>query len=88
VARRDEKFVGKTFTDTIAVRLGAIMSSLMVFIGSELAWSTRTFVVINVVLAAIWIAFAIWIGREHKKRSVERDGATSSAEPRTARSSE
>jgi ATP:ADP antiporter, AAA family len=88
VARRDEKFVGKTFTDTIAVRLGAIMSSLMVFIGSALGWPTRTFVIINVVLAAIWIIFALWIGREHKKRSAERDRATSSEEPRTARSSE
>jgi AAA family ATP:ADP antiporter len=87
VARRDEKFVGKTFTDTIAVRLGAIMSSLMVFIGSGLGWSTRTFLIINVVLAAIWIVFALWIGREHKKRSAERDRATSSEEPQTARTS-
>ena len=68
------------------MRLGAIMSSLIVFIGSALGWSTRTFVIINVVLAAVWIAFAIWIGREHKKRSAERE-ATSSGEPKTSRTS-
>src|SRR5262249_34210731 len=78
VARRDEKFVGKTATDTVAVRLGAIMSALMVLVGSTLEWSTRTFAIIDVALAVVWIGFAFAIGREHKKRSA---GATSSARP-------
>ena len=69
VATRVEKFVGKTAIDTIAVRLGAIMSAVMVFIGSRLGWSTRTFALIDVGLAVVWIAFAFAVGREHRKRT-------------------
>ena len=50
VASRVEKFVGKTAVDTVAVRLGAIMSTLMVLLGTHLGWSTATFAAINVVL--------------------------------------
>jgi AAA family ATP:ADP antiporter len=69
VATRVEKFVGKTATDTIAVRLGAIMSAVMVFVGSRLGWSTRTFAAIDVGLVIAWIGFALAIGREHRRRS-------------------
>jgi AAA family ATP:ADP antiporter len=69
VGTRAEKFVGKTAIDTIGVRLGAIMSSVVVFTGSHLGWSTRVFALINVGLAVLWIAFALAVGREHRKRS-------------------
>jgi AAA family ATP:ADP antiporter len=68
VATRVEKFVGKTFIDTVAVRVGAIMSTLMVFIGARLGWSTSTFAAIGVGLSAVWIGFAVLVAREHKKR--------------------
>jgi len=68
-ATRVEKYVGKTATDTVAVRVGAIMSTLMVFTGARLAWSTTTFLAINVGLAVVWLAFALLIGREHKHRA-------------------
>jgi AAA family ATP:ADP antiporter len=69
VASRAEKFVGKTFTDTVAVRLGAIMSALMVFIGTHQGWATRTFAAINVGLACAWILFVLAVGKEHRRRS-------------------
>lgn len=75
VANRVEKFVGKTATDTVAVRIGAIMSTLMVFVGARLGWTTTTFVAINVALAVVWLGFAILIGREHRKRSGEQPPA-------------
>ncbi|HEY6035557.1 MAG TPA: Npt1/Npt2 family nucleotide transporter [Kofleriaceae bacterium] len=71
VTSRPEKFVGKTATDTVAVRVGAIMSTIGVFIGARLAWSIATFAVINVVLAVVWIGFVVLIGREHGRRSRE-----------------
>ena len=71
VANRVEKYVGKTATDTVAVRVGAIMSMVMVFVGARLGWTTTTFVAINVGLAVVWLGFAILIGREHRKRSGE-----------------
>jgi ATP:ADP antiporter, AAA family len=76
VTSRVEKFVGKTAVDTIAVRVGAIMSGVVVFVGSRLGWSLRTFAALNVGLAAVWIAFVILIGREHRHRSAERARAT------------
>ncbi len=69
VTSRVEKFVGKTAVDTIAVRIGSIMSALFVFYGTKHAWSTTRFAAINVALAAAWIGFAVLIGREHKTRS-------------------
>lgn len=72
VTSRAEKFVGKTAVDTIAVRIGAIMSALFVFVGTRHGWSTSRFAAINVALAAAWLGFAFLIGREHRRRSAER----------------
>lgn len=81
VATRSEKFVGRTFIETVAVRIGAILSTVLVFIGSHLAWSTSTFAAINVGLAAVWIGFAVLVAREHRQRS--RETTAASAVPRT-----
>jgi len=72
VTSRAEKFVGKTAVDTIAVRIGAIMSALFVFVGTRHGWSTARFAAINVALAAAWLGCAFLIGREHRRRSAER----------------
>jgi AAA family ATP:ADP antiporter len=69
VATRVEKFVGKTAVDTVAVRLGAVMSAAMVWLGARNGWSIATFAIINVVLAGFWLAFVVAIGREHARRS-------------------
>jgi ATP:ADP antiporter, AAA family len=71
VATRPEKFVGKTAIDTIAVRIGAIMSTLMVFTGAWMGWSTRVFAAINVGLALAWMCFVVLIAREHRLRTAE-----------------
>jgi AAA family ATP:ADP antiporter len=83
VASRVEKFVGKTAIDTVGVRIGAIMSTVMVFVGSQLGWSTTTFAAIDVGLAAVWIGFAVLVGREYRRRVPTGE----SAEPRTRRPS-
>jgi AAA family ATP:ADP antiporter len=85
VATRVEKFVGKTFIDTVAVRVGAILSTVMVAIGSLLDWSTRTFAAINIGLAAAWIGLAVLVAREHRRRG--REATAASAGPRTRPSS-
>lgn len=76
-ASRAEKFVGKTAVDTVAVRLGAIMSASMVWVGTRLGWSTGTFATINVGLALAWIAFVFAIGKEHLRRSNVAEGSPS-----------
>jgi ATP:ADP antiporter, AAA family len=78
---RVEKFVGKTAVDTVAVRMGAIMSALMVYFGSRAGWSTATFAAINVGLALVWLGFVMLIGREHWRRDQEGEAALAN-EPR------
>jgi AAA family ATP:ADP antiporter len=68
-ATRVEKFVGKTAIDTIAVRIGAVMSTLVVFVGSRLGWATSTFAAIDTGLALLWLGAAVLIGREHQRRT-------------------
>jgi AAA family ATP:ADP antiporter len=71
VSSRVEKFVGKTAIDTIAVRIGAIMATVTVFVGTSLAWSTTVFAVINVGLGLAWLGFVLLIRTEHRRRSTE-----------------
>jgi AAA family ATP:ADP antiporter len=73
VTSRVERFVGKTAVDTIAVRLGAIVSAVMVFVGTRNGWPTRTFAIVNVALAIGWTVFVLLIGREHKRRVAEHE---------------
>lgn len=77
---RVERFVGKTAVDTVAVRLGAILSAVTVFFGSRAGWSIATFAAINVALALVWLSFVVLIGREHARRSDESPEALA-AEP-------
>jgi AAA family ATP:ADP antiporter len=84
VTSRTEKFVGKTAVDTIAVRLGAIVSSVMVFLGTHRGWPIRTFAVVNVGLALAWIGFVLLIGREHHRRSAEHEAQLARADARAA----
>jgi AAA family ATP:ADP antiporter len=71
ITSRAEKFVGKTAVDTVAVRLGSIMSASMVYVGTRLGWSTSTFATINVLAALAWLGFVVAIGKEHARRSNE-----------------
>jgi AAA family ATP:ADP antiporter len=80
VTSRVEKYVGKTSVDTISVRVGAILSAGVVFLGGRLALPTSAFATLNVVLAAAWIAVVVAIGREHARRSGE-GAAELAAEP-------
>lgn len=84
VSSRVEKFVGKTAVDTVAVRTGAIMSTLMVFTGSRLGWSTSTFALINVGLVFGWLGCVLLVRTEHRRRSA-LDPTELAHEPRRSR---
>jgi len=71
VTSRVEKYVGKTSVDTIAVRVGAILSGAVVWIGGRVNLSTAAFATINVVLTAVWIAVVFALGRENARRRSE-----------------
>jgi AAA family ATP:ADP antiporter len=79
VTSRAERFVGKTAIDTIAVRIGAILSALFAYTGSHRGWSTARFAVINVGLTLAWLCFVFLIGREHRRRYVVAQSAAAGA---------
>jgi hypothetical protein len=43
-----------------------LLQALVVFIGVQLAFSVRSFALVNVVLVGIWLALAVAIAREHR----------------------
>lgn len=77
---RVEKFVGKTAVDTVAVRIGAIMSATVVYFGARAGFTNATFAAISVTLSVAWLAFVMAIGKEHQRRSEEGEVALE-AEP-------
>jgi AAA family ATP:ADP antiporter len=81
VTSRFEKYVGKTAVDTIAVRIGAIMSALFVWMGARLGWSVTLFACINVLLACLWLLAVVALGREHRLRAGASDQEQESARP-------
>ncbi|HEX8795180.1 MAG TPA: hypothetical protein VF765_29735 [Polyangiaceae bacterium] len=83
VTSRVEKYVGKTSVDTIAVRVGAILSGAVVYIGGRVNLSTAAFATLNVVLTAAWIGVVLAIGREHRRRRLESP-VLLAAEPATS----
>lgn len=80
VTSRAEKFVGKTAVDTIAVRLGSVMSAIVVWLGTRNGMPLSAFAALNVALTMVWMGFALAIGREHRRRS-EREEPPASAQP-------
>jgi AAA family ATP:ADP antiporter len=71
VASRAEKYVGKTSVDTISVRVGAILSASVVWIGGRTGLPPAGFSILNVGLAGLWIVVVLAIGREHARRTGE-----------------
>jgi AAA family ATP:ADP antiporter len=71
VTSRVEKYVGKTLVDTFLVRVGDVLSALVVLLGSRIGIATRTFASLNLVLVGLWIGVVLAIGRENARRSAE-----------------
>jgi len=68
---REEKYKAKQATDTFFWRAGDVLSALVVFVGSWLAWNTAAFARFNVVLVLLWLAVSFEIGRRYERRVQE-----------------
>jgi AAA family ATP:ADP antiporter len=73
VSSRVEKYVGKTVVDTVIVRAGDALASLVVWAGSRAAISTQAFAAFNLALVGGWIVSVFAIGRENARRSGESE---------------
>jgi len=76
---REAKYKAKQAIDTFFWRVGDVLTAGLVFLGTKLALTPRTFAAINVGLVAVWLAIVIAIAREHRKLTAEEETHAASA---------
>ena len=64
---REAKYKAKAAIDTFFVRIGDVLSAIVVFIGTYWLLNTKAFAMINVALVAVWLLLVAVIGRHYKK---------------------
>jgi AAA family ATP:ADP antiporter len=69
VATRPEKYLGKTFIDGFIVRMGDVVSALVVLLGAAFGMQIRGFAWVNLGLVCVWLALVAAVGAEHARRS-------------------
>jgi AAA family ATP:ADP antiporter len=68
VASRAEKYVGKTFVDTVAARTGDLISAAVVFFGKRAGIHTPGFALVCVAVACAWLMIVMAISNENGRR--------------------
>lgn len=69
---RDAKYDGKTAIDTFFWRFGDLIQAAAVFVGLNwLHWQAPQFALLNLLLAIVWIALALQIGRGFSRKAIE-----------------
>jgi AAA family ATP:ADP antiporter len=84
---REAKYNAKAAIDTVFVRAGDVMSAVVVWAGSRLAFGTRTFAMVNMGLIGVWLALVWTIGKRFHQRTAEaaeKDGAEAATAPAKA----
>ncbi len=67
---RDSKYEGKTAIDTFFSRFGDLIQAIGLYIGlNVLGWATHDFAWMNLVLALVFIALAVMMGRDYSRKS-------------------
>ena len=67
VTSPEMKYKAKQVVDTFCVRIGDVCSALAVYVTVDLLnFSVQRFALISMVLAAVWLALAVAIGRMHR----------------------
>ncbi len=71
---REAKYKAKAAIDTFFVRIGDVLSAVLVYVGVQIALATSGFAAINIVLVFVWLLLILGIVREYKKlTSTEAD---------------
>jgi AAA family ATP:ADP antiporter len=74
-----EKFSAKQAIDSFFVRMGDVLSALLVFIGASLALSPRGFALVNALLVGAWLVVAWRVGRMYTARTADERIAAGAA---------
>ena len=73
---RDAKYKAKSAIDSFGVRLGDLLSTALVFVGSQLKLSLKGFALANVAIGLVWL----WIALQVRRRQMVLVEATAPAE--------
>jgi AAA family ATP:ADP antiporter len=69
---RDAKYEGKTAIDTFFWRFGDLIQAGAVYVGLNLLqWEAPQFALLNLLLAGLWIALAVALGRGFTRKALE-----------------
>lgn len=70
---REQKYKAKQAIDTVFVRLGDVLSAVLVFVGLNLlSFGAAHFAMVNIALVVVWIFLAIYIGKMFRAMSEEK----------------
>ena len=76
----EEKFSAKQAIDSFFVRIGDVLSALLVFVGTTmLALQPRAFAAVNAALVVIWLLLAWQVGRLYAERAAAQRTAAAKA---------
>jgi AAA family ATP:ADP antiporter len=64
---REAKYKAKQAIDSFFWRAGDLLSAVVVFIGTALAFGTRQFALLNIAFIGLWLVLVFAIIREHRK---------------------
>jgi AAA family ATP:ADP antiporter len=71
---KEEKYKAKQVVDSFFHRSGDVLSAGVVAVGVNwLAFETAQFAIFNLVLVAVWLVFAVRIGKENKRLIEEKE---------------
>ncbi len=63
---REEKYKAKQAVDSFFHRAGDVMQAVLVFVGTQIfVFQTEHFAMVNLVLIAVWLSLAVFIGRRY-----------------------
>lgn len=74
---REQKYKAKQAVDTFFVRAGDVLSAVLVAVGTGLSFQTRHFALANLLLAGLWLALAVMIGREYYRMTTKTTSSRS-----------
>ena len=80
---RESKYKAKTAIDSFFWRAGDALAALLVFVGTQLSFDTRTFALVNIILVCVWLYVAYGITRIDRRTDAQ-PSASAEAQPEAA----
>jgi AAA family ATP:ADP antiporter len=67
---RESKYKGKAAIESFFWRAGDALAGLLVFAGTRLAFTTRSFAILNIAFVILWLAVTVAIVSYRKEQAI------------------